>query len=81
MDWKLEDDDAAKYGLTQDDKKYLKSLIWVGASTIEDKKWPDSNYGPRIDLFAPGDVIKKAASTKGASTPVYGGTAFVRKAN
>ncbi|KAG8714947.1 hypothetical protein FRC09_017078 [Ceratobasidium sp. 395] len=35
-------------------------VITVGASSITDEKWVDSNFGPNIDIFAPGDRITSA---------------------
>lgn len=35
----------------------LPEVITVGASDVEDRRWPDSNYGPEIDLIAPGAGI------------------------
>ncbi len=32
-------------------------VIVVGASTMDDKRWPSSNYGPRVDISAPGAGI------------------------
>jgi subtilisin family serine protease len=34
------------------------SVITVAASTIDDYRHPKSNYGPCIDIFAPGKDIK-----------------------
>jgi cerevisin len=34
--------------------------ITVGASDIQDRRWADSNWGPGIDIFAPGAQIRSA---------------------
>ncbi|KAK2467921.1 hypothetical protein APHAL10511_000216 [Amanita phalloides] len=56
----------------------LESIIWVGASTLGDKKWKYSNYGPGVDLFAPGEDIKSATCSSGDiySEATQSGTAF-----
>lgn len=34
------------------------TALTVGATTIEDARWSGSNYGPCVDVFAPGkDII------------------------
>lgn len=76
-DWEITDDDATKYGVTQNDKVHLESLIWVGASTSEDERRSNSNCGPRVDLFAPGDLIVSATNVNNASKATWGGTSFV----
>jgi len=84
VDWQL-DELTEEYGLTVDDKVHLESIIWVGASTADDKRWGarnhvrncGSNYGSRIDLFAPGDAIKSATATSTTSIAIHPGTSFV----
>ncbi len=42
------------------------SALTVGASTRQDQKWAQSNYGPCLDLFAPGqDVLSVSTSGSG----------------
>ncbi|KAG6850935.1 hypothetical protein H0H87_001617, partial [Tephrocybe sp. NHM501043] len=33
------------------------TAITVGATTIADERWPNSNYGKVVDIFAPGGNI------------------------
>jgi len=74
--WNLDD-------VHEDDKHHVESVIWVGASTIEDKKWPSSNYGPIVDLFAPGENIESAthSSDNNYSAKTGDGTSFVSPDN
>jgi subtilisin family serine protease len=59
------------------------SVIIVGASNKTDTKSPYSNYGPAIDLFAPGDAILttakgggyKEATGTSLATPLVNGAA------
>jgi len=61
----------------EDDREHVRSVIWVGASMQNDRKWPGSNYGPLIDLFAPGDAIPSAANGHDAAFKNDSGTSFV----
>jgi len=49
-------------------ENYLKRIV-VGATTRTDQRWDDgafgSNYGPCVDVFAPGDEIPSIKSEKG----------------
>lgn len=62
-----------EHGLAVNDKDHLDSIIWVGASTPEDKKWPWSAYGPNVDLFAPGEFIQSARNDSDTSSLAEGG--------
>ncbi|CAE6421448.1 unnamed protein product [Rhizoctonia solani] len=39
----------------------LASVMTVGASTIRDERWPDSNFGAVVNVFAPGANIISAS--------------------
>lgn len=69
--WKLDE-------IPVEDQHHVQSIIWVGASTSEDKRWVYSNYGPIIDLFAPGLTIKSATHEGGSDTSATteSGTSF-----
>jgi hypothetical protein len=60
-------------GFAENDKDHLDSIIWVGASTPRDTKWPWSAYGPNIDLFAPGEFIHSARNENDTSSLAEGG--------
>lgn len=59
---------TAEHGLAPADAVHLESVIWVGASTSTDEIRHDSKFGPRIDLFAPGDAIISATNRGDDST-------------
>lgn len=67
-------------GLAGNDNVYIDSIIRVGASTQQDKRWVYKNrgsaYGPTVDLFAPGAFIPFATNTHDESWEVNGGTSF-----
>jgi Subtilase family len=67
--------------VAEDDREHVHSVIWVGASMQNDRKWPRSNYGPLIDLFAPGDAIQSAANGHDAAFRMDSGTSFVSHDN
>ncbi|OCH91894.1 serine proteinase [Obba rivulosa] len=48
----------------------------VGASTIQDRKWGDSNYGAVLDVFAPGENILTASKDSTTETQWANGTSF-----
>jgi hypothetical protein len=60
-------------GFAENDKDHLDSIIWVGASTPTDTKWPSSAYGPNIDLFAPGEFIRSAKNESDTASQAPGG--------
>lgn len=83
--------DAFKEELEESKKDYFDDIIFVGASSPDDKIWgytrPITNisgsvYGPIVDVFAPGDSITGAIHSvkdrKGLSgTAKWSGTSFV----
>ena len=80
--------DAFKEELEESKKDYFDDIIFVGASSPDDKIWgytsPITNisgsvYGPIVDVFAPGDSITGAIhSVKSLSgTAKWSGTSFV----
>lgn len=62
-------------------KADLKSVIWVGASISNDRIWGSSNYGPRIDLFAPGEGITSATNTSDNAVKKDSGTSMASPDN
>lgn len=52
------------------------TAITVGASTIKDTRASFSNFGPCVDLFAPGFQIKSAYKTNDTSTALLSGTSM-----
>ncbi|EMD40003.1 hypothetical protein CERSUDRAFT_92494 [Gelatoporia subvermispora B] len=48
----------------------------VGASTIRDSRWSDSNYGAVLDVFAPGENILTASKDSTLETQWANGTSF-----
>ena len=84
--------DAFKEELEESKKDYFDDIIFVGASSPDDKIWgytsPITNisgsvYGPIVDVFAPGDSITGAIhSVKSLSgTAKWSGTSFVSPNN
>jgi hypothetical protein len=67
--------------IPEEDREHVHSVIWVGASTQNDRKWPSSNYGPLVDLFAPGDGVTSAANANDAAFKIDSGTSFVSHNN
>lgn len=71
----------------EDGDRSYESVIWVAASTPQDKtiKSHDigSAYGPLIDLFAPGEAVKSATHRGDSdnSNAEYWGTSFVSHDN
>jgi hypothetical protein len=53
----------------------LPELITVGASGTTDAKMPNSNWGPCLDLFAPGEAVPAANSLADTTYSQLGGTA------
>ncbi|XP_022112070.1 uncharacterized protein LOC110991162 [Acanthaster planci] len=49
-------------------------VITVGATNSEDARWPLSNWGPCVDIFAPGDEIRSATYTGPEDTVLVSGT-------
>ncbi|KIM40403.1 hypothetical protein M413DRAFT_178904 [Hebeloma cylindrosporum] len=58
------------------DRGHVHSVIWVGASTKTDRRWTSSNYGPLIDLFAPGAPISSAGNQSDTAVELAPGTSF-----
>ncbi|GGU99707.1 S8 family peptidase [Streptomyces spectabilis] len=54
----------------------VKEALTVGASDRRDKRASFSNYGSRLDLFAPGVAIKSASNTSNTATATYSGTSM-----
>lgn len=50
--------------------------LTVAASTVGDVKWAMSNYGPLVELFAPGENVTCASSTGANICTVRSGTSF-----
>lgn len=50
--------------------------ITVGASTTSDRRWASSNWGPCLDLFAPGEYILSATYRSTTSTASMSGTSM-----
>jgi hypothetical protein len=86
-----------KYKIMVDvsDREYVDNMIFVGASTTDDKIWgylspisltSGSDYGPLVDLFAPGHDITSATHSKLEwdrlrAVVTYHGTSFVSPNN
>jgi PKD repeat protein len=64
-------DDACKYSPAR-----VREALTVGATGRTDAKAPSSNYGPCVDLFAPGVGITSAVNTSNTATAVYSGTSM-----
>jgi subtilisin family serine protease len=64
-------DDACKYSPAR-----VREALTVGATNGSDAKWSSSNYGPCVDLFAPGVSITSAFNTSNTATAVYSGTSM-----
>ncbi|MER7415746.1 fibronectin type III domain-containing protein [Micromonospora peucetia] len=54
----------------------VKEAITVGATTESDARWGNSNYGPYLDLFAPGDGITSAGISSTTDTKVASGSSM-----
>ncbi|MET8122432.1 fibronectin type III domain-containing protein [Micromonospora sp. NPDC005291] len=52
------------------------AAITVGATTQSDARWGRSNYGPDLDLFAPGDAITSAGIGSTSATEAYSGSSM-----
>ncbi|XP_033629198.1 extracellular serine proteinase-like [Asterias rubens] len=63
------DDDACNTSPSCD-----KQVITVGATDFDDERWPSSNWGPCVDVFAPGVNIKSATFTGPSDTDELSGT-------
>jgi subtilisin family serine protease len=50
--------------------------LTVGSTTSADARRFDSNWGPCLDLFAPGDSITSASNSSDTATTVMGGTSM-----
>lgn len=50
--------------------------ITVGASTTSDRRWASSNWGPCLDLFAPGEYILSATYRSVTATASMSGTSM-----
>jgi subtilisin family serine protease len=50
----------------------ISELIAVGSSSVDDTRAPYSNYGPCVDLFAPGDAIRSLSNLDNGSTVMSG---------
>jgi subtilisin family serine protease len=54
----------------------VKEGLTVGASDLKDRQAPFSNWGPRLDLYAPGVDITSALSTSDTAKGVSSGTSM-----
>ena len=54
----------------------LADAITVGSTTTSDEKSSFSNYGSRVDIFAPGSSIKSALPTSSTATGYLSGTSM-----
>ena len=54
----------------------LPAAITVGATTSSDARASFSNYGPCLDLFAPGDRITSTVHSSDTATATYSGTSM-----
>ncbi|KAI0322110.1 serine protease [Amylostereum chailletii] len=52
------------------------AVITVGASTIDDTRWPDSNWGPALDILAPGHNVISAGIAGNNSWMTMSGTSM-----
>jgi subtilisin family serine protease len=52
------------------------TAITVSATTIVDSRWSLANFGPCVDLFAPGDSVSYASFTSDVATGTGSGTSF-----
>ncbi|KAH7092670.1 peptidase 1 [Auriculariales sp. MPI-PUGE-AT-0066] len=50
------------------------SAITVGATKIDDDRWDSSNYGPAVDIWAPGLQITSASNTNRTGSLSHSGT-------
>jgi subtilisin family serine protease len=64
-------DDACKYSPAR-----VREALTVGATGRTDARASWSNYGPCVDLFAPGVGITSAFNTSNTATEVYSGTSM-----
>lgn len=64
-------DDACKYSPAR-----VAEAITIGATTSSDAKTSWSNYGPCVDLFAPGASITSAWHTSNTATSTISGTSM-----
>jgi subtilisin family serine protease len=62
-------DDACKYFPAGSPRTFT-----VAATTRDDARWPGSNHGPCVEMFAPGADIRSAWNTATAATAVRSGT-------
>lgn len=49
-----------RHGGELDSPASAESALTVGALAPDDKMWPQSNFGPRVDVFAPGALVQAA---------------------
>lgn len=63
---------AGNHGVPADHIWGTRSAVIVGATDRNRWRMPKSNYGPRVDLFAPGDAIE--TTTPGSRTGYASGT-------
>jgi subtilase family protein/VCBS repeat protein/peptidase inhibitor I9 len=54
----------------------LRAAITVGATDINDARWPISNYGPCVDVFAPGKDITSLSNTDDTADRLDSGTSM-----
>ena len=52
------------------------AALTVGATTAADARWSSSNFGPCVDLFAPGASIRSAVGTSRTATALFSGTSM-----
>ncbi|MFT6287116.1 MAG: subtilisin family serine protease [Alcanivorax sp.] len=53
---------------------YPEDAMIAGGTTATDSRWPSSNYGTCLDIFAPGDAITSAWHTSDTATNTISGT-------
>jgi subtilisin family serine protease len=49
----------------------MPGVITVGASTLDDRRASFSNFGPELDVFAPGKNIWSACNSTDKVSPLY----------
>lgn len=57
----------------------VEEAITVGASTVADARASFSNYGPLVDIFAPGLSVTSAWIGSNTATNTISGTSMVRR--
>ena len=68
--------DASRIVLLSLYRLSLQQAITVGATSVDDWIWGLSNYGPCVDIFAPGQAIVSATNTDDDAHVVDTGTSL-----